>query len=197
MPTDGTTARGRTTRAHILDVAMAQFAEAGYRGSSLRDIAARAGLSHPGVLYHFPTKEALLTEVLAHRDIADDLANPLASRSGVEGLRNLAATMDLNERRPGIVELYVVLSAEATAADHPAHEYFRRRYTGLIAKLALTFAAARADGQLRAGVDPDTAARHTVAIMDGLQVQWLLHRDSTPLSALLRAHLQSLITVDL
>src|SRR4051794_13431713 len=66
-------AKGRAKRQDILDQATALFGEAGYRGTSLREIAARCGLSHPGLLHHFPTKESLLLAVLEHRDAEDQV----------------------------------------------------------------------------------------------------------------------------
>lgn len=44
--------------------ALEAFAELGYHGASIRDIAQRAGLSVAGVYHHRPTKQALLVELL-------------------------------------------------------------------------------------------------------------------------------------
>ena len=71
MPLDGRAARGIATRELILDTAMDLFRRFGYKSTSVRDIAARAGITHPGLLYHFPTKEALLMAVLQRRDELD------------------------------------------------------------------------------------------------------------------------------
>ena len=51
-------------RAEILDAALSAFSEAGYRGASINDIAERAGMSTPRLLYHFSGKEALYTELI-------------------------------------------------------------------------------------------------------------------------------------
>jgi AcrR family transcriptional regulator len=52
------------TRDLLLDAGLACFAERGFDGTSIRAIAARAGLSL-GLLYHyFPSKEALLHELM-------------------------------------------------------------------------------------------------------------------------------------
>jgi len=52
-------------------------------------------------------------------------------------------------------------------------------------------------GQLRPDVDCTSAARAVVALMDGLQIQWLLHRDEVDMAGDLRRYIQSLVTVDL
>ena len=113
-------AKGRAKRREILDQAMALFGEAGYRGASLREIAARCGLSHAGLLHHFPTKQALLLAVLEHRDEVDG-ARLAGGGTGLALLRGMVDLASLNATRPGIVELFTVLSAEATAVHHPAH----------------------------------------------------------------------------
>jgi AcrR family transcriptional regulator len=188
-------AKGRAKRSEILDQAMALFGEAGYRGASLREIAARCGLSHPGLLHHFPTKQSLLLAVLEHRDEVD--ARLVSGRSGLAFLRGLVELAALNATRPGIVELFTVLSAEATAADHPAHSYFTRRYQLTVRTIELAFERARADGVLQPGIEPAAAARQFVALMDGLQIQWLLSNRRLDMAGILQAHLQAQLTVPL
>ena len=54
-----------------LEGALAAFLEVGYHGATVRDIAARAGLSVPGLYHHYPTKQDLLVRLL--RLTMDDL----------------------------------------------------------------------------------------------------------------------------
>jgi TetR/AcrR family transcriptional regulator len=52
-----------SSQARILDAARAEFAEHGF-AARLQDIAERAGLTHPTLLYHFGSKERLYAAVI-------------------------------------------------------------------------------------------------------------------------------------
>ncbi|WP_343238921.1 TetR/AcrR family transcriptional regulator [Streptomyces sp. SID9124] len=186
----GRSAKPRTPRSpeaqqrqrDILHIAMDTFAARGYNNASLAEIADRAGLTQAGVLHYFRSKALLLTSVLELRDQSDIEQLGPDRPHGLAFLRHLVDTATRNAEREGIVRLYAVLSAESVTDDHPAQEYFRDRYDGL-----RTFVA----DALREVCDlPDeepqkveNAANAVIAVMDGLQVQWLLAPGSVDMAA--------------
>ncbi|PRY17216.1 TetR/AcrR family transcriptional regulator [Kineococcus rhizosphaerae] len=176
MSTRGEYAKGRARREQILTEAVALFAGSGYQAASLRDLAARCGLSQAGLLHHVGGKEALLLAVLRQRDVEDAAALELQAGTGRERLAALLDVVRRNVGRRGTVELFSVLSAEATSPAHPAHAFFDERYRQVVAALTDAFADC---GHPR----PGSAARRLVAVLDGLQVQWLLHPDDVDMVA--------------
>jgi len=53
-----------STRSRILDEALVMFAENGYKGTNLRDLAARMGLSKSALYKHYESKEAIWNALL-------------------------------------------------------------------------------------------------------------------------------------
>src|SRR3954454_24506869 len=73
-----------SSRARILAVAREEFASRGFNSARLQDIAERAGLTHPTLLYHFAYKERLYSPVIP--DAVDDWA-ATTNRVRATGLR--------------------------------------------------------------------------------------------------------------
>lgn len=190
----GSYAKTEARRQEILTAAFEVFSTSGYRAGSLKDVADKVGLSQAGLLHHFPSKEALLEAVLTLRDEESITRTGALTAQGIEMLRGLVELTRYNTTIPGLVALYCVLSAEATDPDHPAHEYFQRRYTWVRGTMTEAFDELARQGQLRSGIAPSTAARQLVALMDGLQVQWLLDNDSVDMPAEVVAYLEAITT---
>jgi AcrR family transcriptional regulator len=155
------------------------------------------GIAHSGLLYYFPSREALLAAVLEERDRQDSLRRLPHPPAGLAVLRQFLELAAHNQRQPGIVEVYVRLAAEAIDSGHPAHDYFTRHYRRARGLAHESFAALAAQGQLREGIDPRTAAVTFIALMDGLQAQWLTNPDEVDLVGPLRELLRNLLSVPL
>ncbi|MFI2259011.1 TetR/AcrR family transcriptional regulator [Streptomyces tubercidicus] len=182
------TGRGREAqraerRAAILEAAMELIAERGYRRTSLAAVAERAGLTQQGLLHHFPTKELLLVGVLETRDRWD-----LASAAAAAGTRRtdtLAQLVDYNATRPGVVRTYTVLAADSVTEDHPARAFFESRFRAVRAGMAEVLRAECGD-TLPGGLTPERAAPLLAAVLDGLQLQWLLDPEEVEMPAAFR-----------
>ncbi|MFV0136209.1 TetR/AcrR family transcriptional regulator [Streptomyces sp. HMX87] len=174
-----TRARSGERRTEIVRAALEVIAERGYRGASLAAVAERVGLTQQGLMHHFPTKEALLVAVLRERDRWDSVP--------AERLRLdlLASLVEYNAMRPAIIQTFSALLGESVTEGHPAREYFTERYQRVRASMAELLRAEYGD-RLPGGLTPEQAAPLVVALLDGLQYQWLLDPESVDMPGAFR-----------
>lgn len=90
-------------REMIVSAAANLFRERGYSGTSLDDIGAAVGTTGPAIYRHFPSKEALLTELLeraverAQRDVKSVASQRLAPRPALEAIVRRSVAHALEE----------------------------------------------------------------------------------------------------
>jgi len=176
--------RGDKRRSTILATAVEVFGEQGYRGTSLREIARRVGISDAGLLHHFGSKMGLLAATIEARDEMDRQRREESEAAGTTFVDTMRDQVARNTRSPGLVALHVVLSAEATDPQHPAHESFRDRYRQIRHQDDESFSRLQADGELRTDLNPERVGQLVTAMMDGLQLQWLLDPDAVDMEGL-------------
>lgn len=177
----GSYAKGQARRQAIVDEALAVFSRTGFHSGSLREIAKRVGLTPAGLMHHFADKEELFVEVLRQRDekVREAAGDP-AEHTLVQQAEKVVA---YNQSSRGLTSLYAIVSAEATDSEHPSHQDFAERYRSGAANGEQLLRAAQEAGEVRADLDPALAARLISAVMDGIQLQWLLDEsvDMVPL----------------
>jgi AcrR family transcriptional regulator len=165
----------------ILDEAIRVIGQRGYRGFTLQELAHLCELTNGGVLYHFRSKDVLLTAVLEEYDrregeiIASSVE--LLSRSAARGGTSLHSVVQVLRvimvrltTQPELVRLYTFLHSEALDSAHPAYAYFTRRESMVLDKFA-ALVAPFCD-------QPRSVARQIHALMDGLWLQWLREKQS-------------------
>jgi AcrR family transcriptional regulator len=101
----------RSVREKIRDAAVKLFAEMGYHAAPLRDIASLAGIQAASIYYHYPSKQALLVEIMdTHmRQLNANLEHILEQSSGV--------AEKLYETIAGHIRLHTTYKAEFFIID--------------------------------------------------------------------------------
>ncbi|HEY3943514.1 MAG TPA: helix-turn-helix domain-containing protein [Acidimicrobiales bacterium] len=90
------TPAGVGQRQHIIDTALSLMAQRGVDGTSMRDLAAAAGLNVASLYHYFPSKRELLVAVLAEQGFIDEVATaprPSLTRDPADKLADLLNDM--------------------------------------------------------------------------------------------------------
>jgi AcrR family transcriptional regulator len=181
--TQGNGTRGNKTKQALLEAAKQLLLERGYAGTSVREIAAAAGVANlAAVSYHFGSREKLLAEAILASFVewAEQVADsgPVEAQAGPH--EQLAArarpTVDgIPAMRPlFVVALEAILQAQRSPelkrrlAEHYA-EHRRRAMEGM-----------RAAGSPLPDRMLEVGASYMIAVVDGLQLQALLDPDVIP-----------------
>jgi len=169
-------------KVQILDAAERVFGESGFRQGSFKDVADAVGLTLQGVLHYFGTKEELLLATLDRRnELQAEAAEQISTAQGA--IASMRFYLEENEAHPGFRRLFVTLASEATAPDHPAHDYFVDRYARTWSRIRKLLEADIALGRVRADLDPGESASAIIALADGLQLQKLMRPELDLLAA--------------
>lgn len=163
-------------RERILDAAISLIGERGYYGFTVNALARRCGLSNPGLLHYFPSKQDVLIAALQemeNREAAfmEPLVRAARHYAGGAGSRQavLAVFRAIVERatgKPELIRFMVELQAESLDPRHPGHEWWRLREAALIDLFA---------GLLAPFLEspPIPVARSVLALLDGFGAHWL------------------------
>jgi AcrR family transcriptional regulator len=165
--------KGIRRRREIVDAASRIFARYGY-GGSLRQIANDVGVTPAALARHFGNKYGLLQAVLNHWE--DDDAHHFEGARGLEYFRRLPGLMNYHTTEPGLIELLLTLATEATDPQHPARDWAVERYQTVVNLGIRYLREARELGEVGPMDDEqiEIESRGVFALMDGMQLQWLL-----------------------
>ena len=176
--------RGNQTRDRVLTVAESLFSEAGDDGTSMNDVAKRAGVGVGTLYHHFPDKRALLLELIDR--IGDRVAAQRKTELALEtffGADPRAAIGRWLERaharlrsRPS---LYLVM-LDFAARDPEVARRYRRIEELAIERLADLIELAQRRGLARAGLSPRPAAFLIHHSVDMAAMQLFLRGEHAP-----------------
>ena len=172
-PDDGRLERGRRSRARIREAARALFRERGFDATTLRAVAARAGMGVSSLYRHIRSKEELLVEELAE----------LQEQAWLRFRRGEERDLSTRERVRRFLDAEHALLADTPdlttialrATTHPEARLARRvlalqdRTAGLLIEI---FMAGRARGELARDADLIAASRAVVHVTSGARLAW-------------------------
>ena len=187
---------GDVARAKAIKAAIELFSTSGYNKTSISEVALRTGLSQSGLLHHFPNKTALLSAVLEQRENEDSefLFGDGEAPLGWAAFDSLVALVARNSTRPEWIGLFVRISAEATEPKHPAHQWILDHYRSVRAWLTQAVEHGKKTGEILPDAPAEAIVRNTIAVLDGLQQQWVAEPHSMSMVAELRVYLHGLRT---
>lgn len=193
MPRRTQAERTQKRKEQVIHEAIRFFGQYGFHGARLADIAKAAGVTEPGLLHHFPSKEHLLMEVLAERDRLDrERFDPAIHEDLGDPLNSFQQLVEHNESVPGLVQLFTVLVAESIDKQHPGHDFFKRRYQDLRDQTIDVLRKAQRRGEIRNDIPAEDLVILLFAIMDGLQIQWLYEPQKISMARLFEQFLRLL-----
>jgi AcrR family transcriptional regulator len=132
-------------------IALEEFAHIGYAGTSLQQVADRAGLAKSSVLYHFASKEALLEAAVGPAiDTMESLLAQIVGRDLTAELRVTFLHGFVDFALAHRLEINIFLGQGLMLVDVPVIDRANR----LVDRLSEFFcsAAPTAEGQLRFGI---------------------------------------------
>lgn len=172
-------------RARILDEAIRLIGERGYYGFTIQELAQRCGLTNPGLLHYYPSKPVVLLAALAEMEAREtEVIEPIVQQAeralaGSNGrlavLGVLRAILVRGSANREMIRFLAELQSESLSPDHPAFSWWLRREAAMLdlfARLLHPFVA-----------DPAAIARQTLALIDGLSLQWLRAGEAMDLAA--------------
>ncbi len=185
--------RTATSKKKILEEATRLFGEKGFKSTKLSEVADAVDMTEPGVLHHFQSKENLLLSVLEERDRIDSENYFHAiNHHGFDLFKALKSLIEHNSKVPNIVQLFTILVAESIPSDQPGHDFFINRYQNIRKICVDLLEKAKLQGEIRRDIPCEDLAIMMMALMDGLQIQWLLEPDQINMSRVFNLYLELL-----
>jgi len=189
--------KGERTRARLVDVAAACFAEHGYRATTFDQLVAASGLSRGAVHFHFKTKEELALAVLTSRQDqwlqhVKDASTGQPDAASI--LANLAPTLLRLHNTDASGWAMSVISNDLAAIPSlaPTAAKVTKR---LIEWLATIVQQGQHEGSINAAFDPTSTATVLFAAMDGLRQTTEVVEPARKQRTAFKRHVETLSTI--
>jgi AcrR family transcriptional regulator len=155
-------ARGVVTRARLLDAAESLFARQGYAGTTMGEIAGKAGVGVGTLYHHFPDKRSLLLAGIDHwgdREISDRRSElELEQTLGDDARAAIAASLRRAYERLRVEGGFYLVVLELADRDPEVSRRFARISQVHIERLRELIEFGQQRGMMRRDADPLAAA---------------------------------------
>ena len=172
-------------RQRILDSAVVEIARRGYYGTTVANIASRAGVADGTIYLYFKSKEDILVSIFEHamRRFIDEAATivddpQLTPEEKLNRFIALHLTL-LGEDRDLAVIFQVEFRHTLHVLEVLSHSHIRQ-YLALIARVV---DQGKRDGNFRPDVDPLFTAKMVFGILDEMATDWVLSKKNTRMAA--------------
>jgi TetR/AcrR family fatty acid metabolism transcriptional regulator len=165
----------RDKRARILDAAVRIFADKGFYGAKVSEVARVAGVADGTIYLYFKSKDDLLISLFEDRmeQVNGNVRAAIAGEGGpVEKLRHLLVMhLEQVERDPRLAE---VLTVELRQSAKFLREHRQSKFGEFLKLVATPIEQGQRDGSIRADLDAKLVARAIFGALDELALAWLL-----------------------
>ena len=172
-------------RQRILDSAVVEIARRGYYGTTVANIASRAGVADGTIYLYFKSKEDILVSIFEHamRRFIDEAATivddpQLTPEEKLNRFIALHLTL-LGEDRDLAVIFQVEFRHTLHVLEVLSHSHIRQ-YLALIARVV---DQGKRNGNFRPDVDPLFTAKMVFGILDEMATDWVLSKKNTRMAA--------------
>jgi AcrR family transcriptional regulator len=171
---EGSTERGRRTRAVLLRAARDIFERDGYLEARVADIARRAGVAHGTFYTYFDSKREVFRAVMA--GVRDEIAEAITVPGG-EGATGAVQRLDLANRR--FLDVYrrnrrlMLLFEQVATIDPEIGEYRQRSRRAHVERIAAGIERLQRRRMADPDLDPRTAAAALVSMLTNFAYHWL------------------------
>lgn len=166
-------------RRRIIDAAVEVFAEKGFFGAKVSEVAKRAGVADGTIYLYFESKDDILISLFEEKmdDIIQRLTQLLDGHSDPETKmrRYIAEHLELVSEQPHLMQ---VLTVELRQSARFIKEYRPQGFKRYLAVIGSILEEGQAQGVFRKDLDPSIFRRALFGAIDEISLEWILRAHS-------------------
>lgn len=169
--------RRRNSIRQVLDAALDLFVSNGFDGTSMDDIAARAGLTKGALYFYFKDKLSLLDALLERTagELFDPIFSAIRSTRSTPAMRLIRLTSEFSRvgaERKELALLHILMSLEMHRRDNKVELRIRETYETLHKEISDVLKEGQAAGEFTGSISAEYQASVIIALIDGLLLEW-------------------------